>query len=172
MEELAKEIQRLKEELEGKKKEVDDLKKWINRDIDRQFSSPIEEFSDRELDTLIRDGLAVVLLHVESKPDLRAITSHRKTFGKPIVLLKRALLETTFRRIDSFLDHQFQFNQQIAALCRAFLVRVQHNIEKMSRIEERASRWEEDLVILKNKIDDLRSRLDRIEPGPTDHPPK
>lgn len=172
MEELAKEILRLKEELDRKKEEIHDLKKLVNKEIDREFPSNVEEFSEKELETYIREILSSLPIHIESKPDIRTITSHRKTLGKPIVFLKRAFLETTFNCIDSFLDKQTKFNRQIAALCQAILLRVQHNIERMKRIEEKVSGCEENLAILKNKLDDLCSSLEQLKSRPTDHPPK
>jgi len=172
MEELAKEIQRLKEELDRKKEEIHDLKKLVNKEIDREFPSHVEEFSEKELETYIREILSSLHIHIESKPDIRTITSHRKTLGKPIVFLKRAFLETTFHCIDSFLDKQTKFNRQIAALCQAVLLRVQHNIERMKRIEEKVSGCEENLAILKNKLDDLCSNLEQLKSRPPDHPPK
>jgi len=172
MEELAKEIQRLKKELDRKKQEIRDLKKLVNKEIDREFPSPAEEFSEKELETYIREILSALRINIESKPDIRPITSHRKTLGKPIVFVKRAFLETTFQCIDSFLDKQIKFNRHIAALCQAFLLRVRHNIERMKNVEDSVSHCEEDLAILKHQLGDLRSSLDELKRRPTDQPPK
>ena len=163
MDEQAQEIQRLKDALAEKMARIHDLEQLVNKDIDRTFPTPVEEFSDKELATYIRDCLASIAADLDFKPDIRAITSHRKTLGKPILFLKRAFLETTFRSIDSFLDKQTLFNRQISALCRAMLVRTSHHMEKIKLIEERISDCEETLAILKNKLEDRR-------PGP--EPPK
>jgi len=168
MEELAQEIRRLKEELDRKSEEIQDFKKWVGRDIDRDYSSPVEEFSEKELESHIREHLAAIKIHVESKPDLREIMSHRRTIGKPIAFMKRALLETTFTHLDAFLDRQTQFNRRIAALVPALLFRATHAIERTKWIEDKVGGFEENLVIMKNKIDHLISRLERLERKPKD----
>jgi chromosome segregation ATPase len=170
MEELAQEIRRLKEELDRKSEEIRDLTQWVGRDIDRDYSSPVEELSEKELESYLREHLAAIKIHGESKPDLRAITSHRGTLGKPIAFLKRVLLETTFTHIDAVLDRQTQVNRRIAALVPALLLRARHAIERTQSIEERISGFEESLIILKKKLDHLLSRLERLEGGPTDRP--
>ncbi|MDP2914052.1 MAG: hypothetical protein Q8O91_01210 [Candidatus Aminicenantes bacterium] len=172
MDERAKEIRRLKETLDKKIAEIHDLEELVNKDIDRTFPSPVEEFSEKELTTYIRECLSSIDIDLEFKPDIRAITSHRKTLGKPIVFLKRAFLETTFRSIDSFLDKQIHFNRQISALCRALLLRTSHSRERMKQIEERISGCEENLAILKNKLENLRSGPEPLKNRPTVRPLK
>jgi predicted nuclease with TOPRIM domain len=172
MEELSKEIERLKEELKRRKEEIQDLKKLIRKEIDREFSCPLEELSEKELETYIRESLSTLPLHIESKPDIKKITSHRKTLGRPIVFIKRAFLETTFNFINSFLDRQTDFNRRIAGLSRAVLLRLGYNLERIKRIEERVGRCEESLAILKNKLEDLRSSQEELQSKPAGHPPK
>jgi len=172
MEDLVQEIRRLKEELDQKKREIDDLKKLTSKEIDREFPARVEEISERELETYFRDCFPPINAQVESKPDIRAITSHRRVLRKPIVFLKRAFLETTFRCLDSFLDKQVQFNRQIATLGQALLLRVRYNIDRLKKLEEKVSGCEEDLAILKNKLEELRSSAERLRSRPTDQPLK
>lgn len=164
MDEQAQQIQRLKDELDRRREEVRDLKAWIGRDIDRDFSAPVEEFSEKELESHIREHLAAINLHVETKPDLREILSHRRTIGKPIAFLKRALLQTTFTHIDAYLDRQTQFNRRLAALIPALLVRAGHAMERARALEEKVAGFEEDLAILRKKLEGSPSRGE-AEPG-------
>jgi len=156
MNELETEIQRLKEELDRKREEITDLKKLAGRDIDRAFEAPLEEFSDKELDDYLRDGLSAVNTLADARPDLRAITSSRKTLGRPVLFLKRVLLETTFSQLDVFLDRQIGFNKQMVTLIRILRGRL---ADRMKALEEKAAGLEEDTVLLRSRLDDLGARL-------------
>ena len=172
MDEQAQEIQRLKEALALRIAEIHDLEKLVDKNIDRTFPVPVEEFSEKELAVFIRDCLASIAADLDFKPDIRALTSHRKTLARPVLFLKRAFLETTFNTIDSFLDKQTRFNRQMSALCRALLVRTGRHMEQLKQIEERLSGCEETLAILKAKLDDRRRDPEPPEGGPAARPPK
>jgi glycosyltransferase involved in cell wall biosynthesis len=147
MEKLTQEIHRLKEELDRKKEEIRDLRIWVGKEIDREFSPPAEEFSDKKLEALIRECLSDVSGQEEAKLDLQAITSHRKIVGKPVSYIKRAFLETTFAGLNGFLDRQIQFNRRIAAFSQALLLRLNHNQERIERIEEKIGKGEENPAV-------------------------
>jgi len=163
MEDLAREIQRLRAELEKKKEEIQDLRKLVNKEIDRDFPPDLDAFSEKELDTFIRELISSSKDFTETKPDLKPIKSHRKTIGKPVVLLKRILLETTFDNLELFLDKQMQFNRQSIDLGRALFLRLRVEKERMEKVEERIIACEENLVILKSKLEDLRAGLEEIK---------
>jgi prefoldin subunit 5 len=42
----------------------------------------------------------------------------------------------------------------------------------MKKVEEKVSHYEENMAILKNQLDELRSSLEQLKSCPTDHPPK
>ncbi|MHB8055448.1 MAG: hypothetical protein ACYDH3_09390 [Candidatus Aminicenantales bacterium] len=156
MNEFEKEIQSLKEELGRKRDEISDLKKLAGRDIDREFTAPLEEFSDKEMDDYLRDGLSAVNALADARPDLRAITSPRKALGRPIAFLKRKLLETTFIQLDVFLDRQIGFNKQVVALVRIMRGRM---ADRMKALEEKTAGLEEDTALLRGRLDDLGARM-------------
>ena len=155
MNELEKEIQTLKDELDRKREEIDDLKKLAGREIDRTFEAPLEEFSETELDVYLKDELSAINDLAASRPDIRAVTSARKTIGRPIALLKRKLLETTFIQLDVFLDKQIKFNGQVVALLRILHRRL---TERTKALEERLAVLEEESVLLRDRLDDMAAR--------------
>jgi len=155
MNELEKEIQALKDELDRKREEIDDLKKLAGREIDRTFEAPLEEFSDRELDVYLKDELSAINDLAASRPDIRAVASARKTLGRPIALLKRKLLETTFIQLDVFLDKQIKFNKQAVTLLRVLHRRL---TERVKALEDRIAGLEEETVLLRDRINEIAAR--------------
>ncbi|MBN1940253.1 MAG: hypothetical protein JW843_11755 [Candidatus Aminicenantes bacterium] len=150
MNKLEEEIQRLKSELDRKKEELSDLRKLVGRDVDREFPPAIEGMSDRELEIHLRDTIPLINGFVETKPDLRELKSHRKVFGRPIAAAKRALLETTLRPLEEFIDRQVKYNRQAAALLQALHQRSGRYAARIKALEERVAACEEDLVLLKS----------------------
>ncbi|MCX6567147.1 MAG: hypothetical protein NTW38_12145 [Candidatus Aminicenantes bacterium] len=178
MNELEAEIRYLKEELDRKKEEISDLRKLLGREIDREFAPPVEELSDKELADYLRDTIPLINGFVETKPDIRAITSHRKTLGRPVVFLKRALLKTTFTQLNASLDlqnrfnrDQSRFNRQVAALFRTLHVRDGRRAERLKALEEKVAGYEEDLALLRNKLEGLNAAA-RLRGGSADEPPR
>ncbi len=160
---VAQEIQRLKEELDRKRREIEDIKELANKEIDRSFPAHLEEFSERELETYIAESIASIKRKIDSRPAQEPITSHRKVIGRPIVTLKRFLLQSLADYNDLFLDKQIRFNRQSVDLYQALLLRTRHNKERMKQIQEQISACEESLVVLKAKLEDLRANLERLE---------
>ena len=175
MNELEGEIRRLREELDRKGEEISDLKKLLGRDIDREFSVPVEELSDRELENYLRDQLSTFKAPPDDRPDIRAITSPRKTLGKPFVFLKRALLETTFTQLNAFLDQlkvffdrQNGFDRQVVALFRTLHARDSRRAERLKALEAKVAGYEEDLALFRTKLEDLSAALHRLPVGAMD----
>ncbi len=150
MNKLEEEIQRLKQELDRKKEELSDVRKLVGRDVDREFPPAVEGMSDRELESHLRDTLPLINGFVESKPDLRELKSHRRVFGRPVLALKRALLETTVRPLEEFIERQVKFNRQAAALLQALHLRSGRYAARIKDLEERIAACEEDLALLKS----------------------
>ena len=175
MNEIEEEIQLLQDELDRKREEISDLKKLLGRDIDREFSVPVEELSDRELENYLRDQLSAFKAPPDARPDIRAFTSPRKTLGKPFVFLKRALLETTFTRLNVFLDQlglfldrQNGFDRQVAALFRTLHVRAVRQTDRLKMLEVKIAGYDEDLALFRTKLEDLSTALNRLQVGATD----
>jgi len=158
MNNLEDEIKRLKEELDRKKAELVDLRRLVGKDVDREFPPAVEEMSDRELEVHLRDTIPLINGFVETMPDLRELKSHRKFFGRPIVAMKRALLETTVRPLEEYLERQVKFNRQVAALLRTLHLRAGRYAARIKVIEDKAAGFEEDLALLHSAVDDLRAK--------------
>jgi len=99
----------------------------------------------------------------EARPDLRAVSSHRKTIGRPIVFLKRVLLETTFAQFNIFLEGQLKFNRRILYLLRALHVMDVRGQARFKALEAGIAGCEEDLALLRAKLEDF---LAAVEPEP------
>jgi len=150
MNKLEEEIRRLKAELDRKKEELSDLRKLVGKDVDREFPPAVEGMSDRELEIYLRDTIPLINGFVETMPDLRDLKSHRKVFGRPVLALKRALLETTVKPLQEFLDRQVKFNRQAAVLLQALHQRSGCYAARIKACEEKIAACEEDLALLKS----------------------
>jgi hypothetical protein len=169
MNKLEKEIRRLREELDRKREELADIRKLFGGEIDREFSAPVEGYSDRELEIHLQEVLASMDALAEARPDLRAVSSHRKTIGRPIVFLKRVLLETTFAQFNIFLEGQLKFNRRILDLLRALHVRDVRGQARFKALEAGIAGCEEDLALLRAKLEDFRAAVEP-EPRGSGHP--
>jgi hypothetical protein len=150
MNKLEEEIQRLKQELDRKKEDLTDLRKLVGKDVDREFPPAVEGMSDRELEIYLRDTIPLINGFVETKPDLRALKSHRKVFGRPVLAFKRAMLETTVRPLEEFIERQVKFNRQAAVLLQTLHQRSGRYAARIKALEERIAACEEDLALLKS----------------------
>jgi len=173
-----KEIQRLKKELYRKKEEIRDLKKLVNKEIDREFQLDLEELSERELETYIGECFSSMKRNIDTKPEEKPITSHRKVIGKPIILIKQILSRITgvysyakliLDKQTLILDKQTEFNRQSVALHQASFIRFRKNREKIQQIEEKISDCEENLVIIMEKIKDLHLSLEQLKNKAANH---
>jgi hypothetical protein len=169
MNDLTQDIERLRRELEEKKREIRDLRQLVRREVDRDFSPDIREYSERELEDYFRDALGPLNEVSDPRPDPQAIRSHRKIIGPAIVFLKRAFLKMTGFYVHLLLDDQTRFNQRSAELAQALVARVKRYRERLEMVEGKVGAFEESLVILRGRLDDLRLRLPQ-PPGSGDDP--
>jgi len=170
---MIKEIQRLKKELYRKKEEILDLKKLVHKEIDREFQSDLEELSERELETYIGECFSSMKRNIDTKPDEKPITSHRKILGKPIILIKQVLSRITgvYSYANLILDKKTEFNRQSVALHQALLITFRKNRERIRQIEEKISGCEENLIIIMNKIKGLHLSLEQQKNKAANHDP-
>jgi len=166
---IAEEIRRLKEELDKKKGEIEDIKDLVNKEIDRPFPPRVEDFSERELETYLAEYIPLIKNRIDSRPEKELITSHRKILGKPIIFLKRILLKTMIYYNDIFLAKQIQFNQQSVDLYQAVLLRVKRDKERMKQIQEKISACEENLTVLEAKLEALHASLKELQNRTSGH---
>jgi DNA repair exonuclease SbcCD ATPase subunit len=172
IQELAAEIQRLKEELAQKKAEIRDLKRLLRREIDREFPPNLDEFSDRELDDYFRDCLFPIKEVVDPRPDPKALRSHRKVVGRPVDFLKRLFLRMTGFYVHLLLDDQARFNKLSANLSQALLIRLRRHHERLKGIEDKISGCEMGLSLLKNRLEDLQASYDKLRTRTPEPPPR
>ncbi len=170
MTDLNLEIESLRRELEEKKRQIRGLEKLVRGAIDRDFPLEVGEFSERELEDYFRDAVSPLKQVLDPRPGPKSVRSHRKIIGAPIVFLKRLFLRLSGFYTHLLLDEQVQFNRRSAELTEALVTRVRHYRERLEQAEEKVAAFEESLVILKNKLEDLRSRL-AAEASGRDNPP-
>ncbi|OGD21272.1 MAG: hypothetical protein A2W03_09650 [Candidatus Aminicenantes bacterium RBG_16_63_16] len=170
MTDLSQEIETLKRELEEKKKEIRSLEKLVRGAIDRDFPLEVAEFSERELEDYFRDAVPPLKQVLDPRPGPKSVRSHRKVIGAPIVFLKRLFLRIFGFYTHLLLDEQAKFNRRSAELTEALVTRLRHYRERLEQAEDKVAAFEESLVILKNKIEELRSRT-AAPPGGRDTPP-
>lgn len=168
---VAKELQRLKQEIREQKTRIHDIKRLVKKEIDRNFPTPVWELSERELDTFLTESLRPILEHPHLRVEENAITSHRKILGKPIVRIKKIFLKIIGPYINKTLDEQTQFNRQSAAFHEALYHRLRQIKEKTSRIEKKIMEVEESLVVfLQKNRDSLRSLSQSNDKAPNGEP--
>ncbi len=170
MTDLNVEIENLKRELEAKKNEIRSLEKLVHGAIDRDFTVDVAEFSEKELEDYFRDNVSPLKQVLDPRPGPESVKSHRMMIGTPIVFLKRLFLRVFGFYTHLLLDDQAKFNRRSAELTEALVTRVKHYRDRVEQAEEKVAAFEESLVILRNKLDDLRSRL-AAEPSGRDNPP-
>jgi hypothetical protein len=170
MTDLNQEIESLRRELEAKKAEIRSLEKLVSGAIERDFPLEVGEFSERELEDYFRDAVAPLKQVLDPRPGPKSVRSHRKVIGAPIVFLKRLFLRLSGFYTHLLLDEQVKFNRRSAELTEALVTRVRHYRDRLEQAEDKVAAFEESLVILKNKLDDLRSRL-AAQPDGQNHPP-
>jgi len=170
MTDLNREIEALKREIEAKKSEIRGLEKLVRGAIDRDFPIEVGEFSERELEDYFRDAVSPLKLVIDPRPGPKSVRSHRKIIGAPIVFLKRVFIRVFGFYTHLLLDDQTKFNRRSAELTEALVTRVRHYKERLEHAEDKVAAFEESLVILRNKLEDLRSRLGAPPAGP-DNPP-
>lgn len=170
MTDLKREIESLRRELEEKKKEIRGLENLVRASIDRDFPLEVGEFSERELADYFRDALPPLKQVLDPRPGPKSVRSHRKIIGAPIVFFKRLFLRIFGFYTHLLLDEQAKFNRRSAELTEALITRLGHYRERLKEAEEKLASIEENLVILKNKLENLRTGPG-ASAGSPDNPP-
>lgn len=168
---VAKELQRLKQEIHKQKEYIRDIKKLVNKEIDREFPTYLWELSERELDTFLIENLRPILKYPKLRVEENSITSHRKILGKPIVRIKKYFLRIVGPYINKTLDEQTQFNRQSAVLYEALYLRLRHIKEKITQIEKKVMECEESLVAFLHKNQDSQRSLRQKNDKKANHKP-
>jgi hypothetical protein len=156
-EHIAREIERLKEQLFKQKETISSIKELVKSEIDRDFPVDLWELSARELDNEMGTRLSFLNDDIDTKPDPYSITSHRRLIGKPIVLIKRAIMKITRFYTNSLLEKQKHFNEQVVAFHLASFIRFRQNEERIKGIEEKLKTLEEDGELMLEQLDTLKN---------------
>jgi hypothetical protein len=156
-ERIIKEIDRLKEEIYRQKEKAADIKELVKEEIHRDFPVNFWELSDRELDNEMGMRLSFLNDHIDTRPEARSITSHRRILGKPIVLLKRLVLKITGFYTNTILEKQRSLNEQLVAFHLASFIRFRHNERKVKEILEKIKTLEEDQESILDRLAQLKN---------------
>jgi hypothetical protein len=156
-ERIIKEINRLKEEIYQQKENVSDIKELVTEEIDRDFPVDLWELSERELDNEMGNRLSFLNDDIDTRPDARSITSHRRILGKPIVLIKRLVMKIAGFYTNTILEKQRSFNEQLVAFHLASFIRSRHNERKIKEIMEKLKALEEDRELILEQLTQLKN---------------
>jgi len=154
-EKIVKEISRLKEDIFKQKEKIANIEELVKKEIDRDFSVDLWELSERELDNEMSARLSFLNDDIDIRPDSKAITSHRKILGKPIVFIKRIIMKIANAYTNTILEKQRRFNDQLVAFHLASFIRFRHNEQKIKAIEEKLKTFEEDQDLLLDRLENL-----------------
>ena len=162
---IAKELEKLKKELQRKKEEIHDLKKWVKKEIDKDYPYDLEDFSERELASLMDEYHSLLDQSVDPVPDKTSITSHRKGIGKTIVWIKRILLKMSRSYIALILEKQKSFNQKCVGLFQSLIIHHKKYKDKIDHIEEQLGECQVRLRIMSKKIEEMSARFEQHGTG-------
>jgi len=156
-ERIIEELDRLKEEIYRQKEKAADLKELVKEEIRRDFPVDFWELSERELDSEMGSRLSFLNDDIDTRPDARSITSHRRILGKPIVLIKRLVLKIAGFYTNTILEKQRSFNEQLVAFHLASFIRFRHNERKIKEILEKLKALEEDQELILDRLTQLKN---------------
>jgi hypothetical protein len=161
-----KEIQRLKAELLARKDDLEDIRTLVKQEIDREFHPDAMGLTEREIEKFIELRLAVLLESHTLEAEPMPPKSHRKVFGRPVLFLKKVFQSWADIYAKAFLDKQNLTNQASLDLIKVLILRSRWSREKLRDLDQRVVKCEEDLVIMINKVQDLRARLEKAAKTP------
>jgi BMFP domain-containing protein YqiC len=162
---VEKEIRRLKNDLMKQKEDVEDIQALVNREIDREFQTEALDLAERDLEPFVEKSLTDIKENLVLKAESSTLKSHRKIFGRPVLFLKRTFMTWADIYFKMILDKQNRYNRNSFDLLKVVLLRSRWSKEKLKDLEERLAEYEESLVVMINKVEDLQARLEK-ENGP------
>jgi len=156
-ERIIEELDRLKEEIYRQKEKAADLKELVKTEIRRDFPVDFWELSERELDNEMGSRLSFLNDDIDTRPEARSITSHRRILGKPIVFIKRLVLKIAGFYTNTILEKQRSLNEQLVAFHLASFIRFRHNERKIKEILEKLKALEEDQELILDQLTQLKN---------------
>ena len=161
-----KEIQQLKADLLARKGDIEDIRALVREEIDREFKPDAMGLTEREIEKFIETHLAVLLESHLLEGEPMPLKSHRKVFGRPVLFFKKVFQTWADIYAQAFLDKQNLTNRASLDLIKVLILRSRWSREKLKDLDQRVMKCEEDLVILINKVQDLRARLEKAATAP------
>ncbi len=161
------EIARLKADLLKKREEIDDLRKLLNREIDRPFELNPMDLTERDVEPFIEKSLSAIALNLARKAESPSLTSHRRILGRPVRHFKRIFMNWADVHAQKSLDKQSGYNRLTFDLLKVLILRSRRSREKLRDLEDRLGKCEESLAVLIAKAQDLEARRER-EKAPAD----
>jgi hypothetical protein len=150
-----KEINSMKQEIFQQKENITDIKDLVKKEIDRDFTVDLWELSERELDSEMGNRLSFLNDDIDTRPEAKTITSHRRIIGRPIVLIKRLVMKIAGFYTNTILEKQRKFNEQLVAFHLASFIRFRHNEEKIKEIKKRLKILEENQELMLERLETL-----------------
>ena len=156
-------MEKIKKELFEKKEAMGDINQLVKNDIDRKRPSPLEDFSERELESLLDEHHAFLAKSFNPLPEKMVVTSPRKIMGQPIVWMKKRLLNVVNAYIMPILEKQTVFNQKSVEFYQALIVHQKKLQKKVNRMEEKISECEAHLDIIEKNLKELETKFEQNE---------
>jgi hypothetical protein len=158
------EIARLKAELLQKKAELDDLRKLVNREIDRPLQPDPMDLTEREIEPFIEKTLSALAENLDRKIEAPPLASHRRILGRPVRYFKRIFMNWADLHAKNDLDRQSGYNRLTFDLLKVLIQRSRRSREKLRELEDRLGKCEESLAVLVARAQDLEAWPEREEP--------
>ncbi len=130
MEEIDREIQRLKKELSVKKETVDSVETLIGERIEIDLWG----LGERDLEKTMWDSFSFLERNKDCLAPV-AITSHRKYIGGIIVAAKKIVRAMARWHVELTMRRQSEFDRELIQILLAMLLRLERMKERISALE-------------------------------------
>jgi len=157
------EIARLKADLVKKMAEIDDLRKLLNREIDRPFNPDPMDFTEREIEPFIEKSLAAIAENLSREAEPPSLTSHRRILGQPVQYFKRIFMDWADLHARKSLEKQSAYNRLVLDLLKVLILRSRAGREKLRDLEDRLGKCEERLAVLITRARDIEARGESVK---------
>lgn len=155
---IEQELKKLKKELMEKKAEFREIKDLLNEEIDREIPVSIEDLSERELESLLDEYHAQLARSANPLPEKIDVTSPRKIFRKPVIWIKRRLINVVNAYITPIMVSQTTFNRKCVELSQSLILQQKNLRKKINHIEERLKECESHLDIISKRLEELDAK--------------
>jgi hypothetical protein len=159
----AKQMEKLKKELHERKEEIHDINQLVNKDIDGKLHSRLEDYSERELESRLGEYHALLAKSANPLPEDIVITTPRKILKKPVIWIKRRLLNVVNAHVTSVMEKQREFNQKCLDLFQTLIVHQKKMSRKINHLEQRINECEAQLDIISKRHEEMASKFRQNE---------